>query len=335
MSETILITGASGFIGRRLMDRLRDDGRDVRGIDLSTDLKRGVVAGDVSQADPWQATAEGCGTVVHAAAASSPAATREIAWRTNVLGTRNVLDAAIAGGAKRFVHLSTVRVFGDTDFPDEVDETYPVRLNGDAYADTKVASEQVVLQAHAAGEIEATIIRAGDVYGPGSRAWTVLPVEAIRAHRFVLPAMGRGVFSPLYVDNLLDAIALLGAHDDAAGRVVTVTDGAGVSCREFFGRYSQMLGKAPPPVLPTLAAVGLAAVPEAAARIGGTDTDSNRVAMRWLARPGTYSIERARGLGYAPAVGLDEGMSRTEDWLREHGLLRGGGGKPILQRMRG
>ena len=60
-----------------------------------------------------------------------------------------------------------------------------------------------------------------------------------------------------------------------------------------------------------------------------------RPSSRWLARPGTYSIERARGLGYAPAVGLDEGMSRTEDWLREHGLLRGGGGKPILQRMRG
>jgi nucleoside-diphosphate-sugar epimerase len=321
--DEILITGASGFIGRRLMERLRDDGRDVRGIDISTDLNRRVVAGDIAEEGPWQAAAEGCDTVIHAAAATTPIATREVRWRTNVLGTRRVLDAAIAAGAKRFVHVSTVRAYGDTDFPDGVDESYPVRIDGDAYADTKVAAEQVVLQAHAAGEIECTILRAGDVYGPGSRAWTVLPVEAIRSHRFVLPAKGRGVFSPLYVDNLIDAVAQLGPHPESAGRILNVTDGVGMPCREFFGHYSRMLGKGPPPVLPTLAAIGLAAVPEAAARIGGTDTDSNRAAMRWLARPGTYSIARARALGFEPAVGIDEGMQRTEEWLGEHGLLRG------------
>ena len=137
------------------------------------------------------------------------------------------------------------------------------------------------------------------------------------------------------MDNLLDAILLLAGSDGARGLVVTVTDGAGIPCREFFGHYSRMLGKGPPPVLPTLAAVGLAAVPEAAARIGGTDTESNRTAMRWLARPGTYSIERARGLGYEPAVELGEGMRRTEVWLGEHGLLRRAEGKPIMERIRG
>lgn len=328
--EGILITGASGFIGRRLMDRMRESGREVRGIDISTDLNRQVVAGDIAESGPWQGAAEGCDLVVHAAAATTPTATREVRWRSNVLGTRKVLDAAIAAGAKRFVHISTVAVYGDTDFPDELDESYPVRVDGDAYADTKVAAEQVVLQAHAAGEIECTVLRAGDVYGPGSRAWTVLPVEALRAHRFLLPARGRGVFSPLYVDNLIDAVETLGANAEAAGAVLNVTDGAGVPCREFFGYYSRMLGKGQPPVLPTLAAVGLAAVPEAAARIGGTDTDSNRTSMRWLARPGTYSIARARALGYEPAVDLDEGMGLTEAWLREHGLLRGVPGKRPL-----
>ncbi len=79
-----------------------------------------------------------------------------------------------------------------------------MRPDGHTYVDTKIASEQVVLQAHAAGEIECTVIRPGDVYGPGSRPWTVLPVDAIRQNRFFLPAMGRGIFSPVYVDNLLD-----------------------------------------------------------------------------------------------------------------------------------
>ena len=84
-----------------------------------------------------------------------------------------------------------------------------------------------------------------------------------------------------------------------------------------------MLGKSAPPTLPSFAAIGLAALPEAAAKVGGVHTDANRAAMRRLARPGTYSIEKARRLlGYAPKVGLEEGMRLTESWLREHGLLR-------------
>ena len=321
--RSALVTGASGFIGGRLRERLLSGEVEVTGLDFATDLKRGVIAGDISESGSWQTAAEGCEVVVHTAAVVSNAASREVSWRTNVLGTRHVLDAAIAAGVKRFVHLSSVRAFGDADFPDGVAETYPVRPDGNAYVDTKVAAEQVVLQAHAAGEIECVILRPGDVYGPGSRPWTVLPVEAIRSNRFVLPAMGRGIFSPLYVDNLLDAIELACDHDAAPGQVFTITDGGGIECREFFGHYSRMLGKAPPRVLPTIAAMGLAAVPEAAAKIGGTDTEATRATMRYFARPGTYSIEKARSiLGYEPAVSLEAGMRETETWLRAHGLLR-------------
>ncbi|MEO7197098.1 MAG: NAD(P)-dependent oxidoreductase [Solirubrobacterales bacterium] len=321
--DSALITGAAGFIGSRLRQRLGDAGVEVRGLDFATDLKRGITAGDITEPGPWQASAEGSDVVIHAAAVVSNSASSEVYWRTHVLGTRHVLDAAVAAGAKRFVHISSVRAYGDTDFPDDVDETYPVRPDGNGYVDTKVAAEQVVLQAHAAGEIECTVLRPADVYGPGSRPWTVLPVEAIRSNRFVLPAMGRGIFSPLYVDNLLDAIELAADHPEAAGQVFNISDGRGVPCREFFGHYSRMLGKEPPRVLPTVAALGLVSVPQAAARIAGTDTESNRATMRYFARPATYSIEKARRvLGYEPKVGLDEGMRQTENWLRQHGLLR-------------
>jgi nucleoside-diphosphate-sugar epimerase len=317
------ITGASGFIGGLLRERLSAAGADVRGLDFSTDLKRGIVAADISEPEVWTAALEGAEVVVHAAAAVSDNVTRDVAWRNNVVGTRNVLDAAIAGGAKRFVHLSTVRVYGDADFPDGVAESYPVRPDGTPFTDSKIAAEQVVLQAQAAGEIECVILRPGDVYGPGARQWTVLAVDAIRGNRFVLPARGEGIFSPLYVDNLLDAIELACTVEDAAGRILTITDGVGVSCAEFFGHYSRMLGKGAPRTIPTLAAVGLAALPEVAARIGGTNPEATRASMRYLARPGTYSIAAAREkLGYEPAVGLDEGMRATEAWLQEHGLLR-------------
>jgi nucleoside-diphosphate-sugar epimerase len=321
--ESVLVTGAAGFIGGHIRERLLEADAAVSGLDFQTDLRRGIVAGDITEPGIWQDAAQGCDVVIHAAAVlDARRATPDVAWRTNVLGTRHVLDAAIAAGARRFVHISSVNVFGDTDLPQEVGEGYPVHPDGDPFAQTKLASEQVVLQAHAAGEIECTVLRPGDVYGPRSRRWTVLPVDAIRSNRFVLPARGEGVFSPLFVENLVDAVELAAERPEAPGQVFSITDGAGVPCREFFGHYSRMLGKSPPRVLPSLAAVGLAALPEAAAKIGGTHTDSNRAAMRWLARTGTYSIEKARRLlGYEPAVGLDEGMGITETWLRGHGLL--------------
>ena len=151
----------------------------------------------------------------------------------------------------------------------------------------------------------------------------MLPVELIRTNRFLLPARGQGIFSPVYVDNLLDGVLAAAAEAEAAGQVITISDGIGVSCAEFFGHYYRMLGKGEPRTLPTIPAVGLAALPEVAARVAGKDTEYNRTSMRYFARTGTYSIEKARTLlGYEPAIDLDEGMRRTEVWLREHGLLR-------------
>jgi nucleoside-diphosphate-sugar epimerase len=239
-----------------------------------------------------------------------------------VLGTRNVLDAAAAAGVGRFVHISSVRAFSDLDFPDGVDEQHPVRPDGNPYVDTKIASEQVVLQAHAAGEIECTIVRPGDVYGPGSRPWTVLPLEIIKSNRFLLPAMGRGVFSPVYVDDLVSGLVLAAERPEAAGQVFTIGPERGVPAKEFFAHYFRMLGKRGPLCLPTPLAVAAGRTAGAAERLRGNRTEINAASMLYLARPGGYSIEKARRLlGYEPKVDLDEGMRRTEAWLREQRLL--------------
>jgi nucleoside-diphosphate-sugar epimerase len=291
--------------------RLRSRGWEVDGVDLRD--------GDVASPGAWQERAAGADLVVHTAALVTNAAGLDDAWRVNVLGTRRALDAAVRGGASRFVHLSSVRAFSDLGFPDGVDESWPVRTDGNPYVDTKVAGEQVVLQAHAAGEIACTIIRPGDVYGPGSRPWTLMPLELIRARRFLLPAMGRGIFSPVFVDDLVDGLLLAAESDAGAGQVFTLAGGEGVPTKDFFGAYARMLGRRGVPVAPTPVAVALAAAAWAAAR---GNTEIRPQTMRLLARRGTYSIEKARRvLGYAPAVGLREGMDRTETWLRAEGLL--------------
>jgi nucleoside-diphosphate-sugar epimerase len=305
------LTGADGFIASAVASRLRADGWEVAGVDLAD--------GDVASAGSWQSRAAGASLVIHTAALVTNAADLDASWRVNVLGTRRALDAAVRAGASRFVHLSSVRAFSDVGFPDGVDESWPVRPDGNPYVDTKVASEQVVLQAHAAGEIECTVIRPGDVYGPGSRPWTLMPLELIRARRFLLPAMGRGVFSPVYVDDLVEGVLLAARSEAGAGQVFTLTGGSAVTTGEFFGSYVRMLRRRWVPVAPTWFAVAGAAVVCAAAR---GHTEIRPQTMRYLARRGTYSIDKARRLlGYAPAVDLTEGMARTEAWLRDRGLL--------------
>lgn len=318
------ITGALGFIGRSLATRLRAEGVEVRGVDVRAAAGEDVVAGDVAEPGPWQAYAEGCSLVVHTAAVVSNVAGLDGQWRTNVLGTRRALDAARDAGARRFVHLSSIRAFSDLGFPDGVDERWPVRPDGNAYVDTKIASEQVALQAHAAGEVEVVIVRPGDVYGPGSRPWTLLPLEAIRTGRFALPAGGRGVFSPVYVDDLVDGVLRAARHPGAAGQVFTLAGPEAMPTAEFFGHYARMLGVPEPRTLPTPVLAAVATVVGAIERSRGADSETTASAARYLARTGTYSIEKARGvLGYAPAVDLEEGMRRTEAWLRAEGLLDG------------
>jgi 2-alkyl-3-oxoalkanoate reductase len=205
--QRVFITGALGFIGRRLMERYREAGAEVSGLDVRADEGLGVLAGDLTQPGAWQDAASEADLIVHTAALVGMRGDENAYWRANVLGTRHALDAAGRAGVPRFVHFSSIVAFG-FDFNGTVDERHPVRANGVPYVDTKIASEQVVLQAHAAGEVACTIVRPGDVYGPGSHFWTATPVAELKARRLVLPAMGRGMLSPVYVDDLLDGVML-------------------------------------------------------------------------------------------------------------------------------
>ena len=315
----VFITGASGFIGGGLANHYRELGAEVRGMDVRADRAAGIVAGDVTARGPWQAHAEGCDLVIHTAAVVSlRLRDPDGVWRANVLGTEHALQAAERGGAERFVHFSSVTVFGMA-FPDGVDERHPVRTSQIPYPDSKIASELIVLQAHLDGRVPVTVVRPGDVYGPRSRAWAVQPVELLRARRFVLPAGGRGIFSPVHVDDLVAGVVAAAATPAAAGQVFTLSGGVGVTNREFFGAYADALGMR----LPTVPAPIARRVAAAVDRLDRNGTgDVNPRSVDYLMRTGTYSIAKAgRVLGWAPEVGLDTGMAGTLAWLRAEGLL--------------
>jgi nucleoside-diphosphate-sugar epimerase len=321
LPERVFVTGAAGFVGRALVDRFRALGSEVRGVDLRTDERDGIVRGDVTTPGEWQRHAEGCDVVVHTAAVVGMYSSPRGFWEGNVVAPRMVLDAAIAGGAQRFVHLSSIVVFGFV-FEGEVDERTPVRPNGVHYVDTKIASEQVVLAAHAAGELPCTIVRPGDVYGPRSRPWTTEPIRLLKARQFALPAGGRGMHSPVYVDDLVDGIVRAATTPEASGRIFILTGPEHMPISEFAGHYCRMLGVQGPRTVPTPVMRNVARVIDAAARLRGQRNEATPAAVDYLTRRGTYSIRRAREvLGYAPAHDLPSGMHLTEEWLRSAQLL--------------
>jgi nucleoside-diphosphate-sugar epimerase len=314
--DRALITGASGLIGGALAERLRREGVPTVGIARTPDPARGVVHGDVTRPVDWEPHLEGGDVVFHAAAIVRMHGSDEAFWRTNVYGTRQVLRTAARAGVKRVVVVSSVAVFG-VDFPDGVDESWPVRPHPSPYVQTKIAAEQVALQAHAAGEVEVVVVRPGDTYGPRSTTWTLGPLALQRAGLLVLPQRGRGILSPSFVDDVVEGLLLAATVPQAAGHVVTITGGTGVPAHRFFAGYSHALGVPRPRLAPTSVVRPLMGVTGWAQGRLGRDAVASRHAAELLCRPGSYDISKARRLlGYGPSVGLDEGMQRTADWLR-------------------
>ena len=318
---SVFVTGAAGFIGRALVERLRELGSEVKGVDLAAADDAAIVRGDVTRPGAWQSHAEGCDAVIHTAAVVGFYSDPMGYWEANVVAPRLALDAAVAAGAKRFVHLSSIVVHG-FDFVGEVDERSPVRPNGVHYVDTKIASERVVLAAHAEGEIECTIVRPGDVYGPNSRPWTVEPVRLLKARRLLMPGGGRGVHSPVFVEDLLDGTIRAAATPEAAGQTFILTGAEHMPFRDFAAHYCRMLGIELPRSAPAGVVRGAAALIDRVERLRGRRNEVTPAAIDYFMRRGTYSIARAREvLGYEPAHDLASGMELTERWLREQRLI--------------
>ena len=318
----VFITGANGFIGRALAQRYRGYGAEVCGVDFSADPAWNVAAGDLREIDRWRAQLAGADLVIHTAAVVSQVAPMRSAWEVNCHATRRLLTACREAGVSRFVQFSSVAAFG-FEFPDGVDESYPLITNGNSYTDTKITGEHTVLAAHAGGELDCTIIRPGDVYGPASRAWVVIPLQLMKSRQFILPDGGRGIFSPIYVDDLIDGVVLAAGLKQGAGQIFSLTSGAGVTCAEFFGHHWRWLGRQGSiPSLPKGLAIGMAETVGKLVRLAGRETEMGRGAIGLLSRRGTYSIDKARRqLGFEPKVDLAEGMRRSEAWARAADLL--------------
>ncbi len=245
----ILVTGASGFLGCRLVERLvlgerapvralaHRPGRSLRLARLPVE----IAWGDLRDRSSLARAVAGCQVVVHCAVrgGNDRRASREV----NVEGTRRLAEAAIREGVERFVHISTIAVHSYSP-PPEVSESSPMVPCGDVYAEGKIEAERELTKLMRRGALEVTILRLGNLFGPFSAAWTVRPLKHLRDGIVTLVDEGRHASNSVFVDNAIDAILLAIGQKSAAGEVFFITDDP-TSWRDWYGHYARWLGDPP------------------------------------------------------------------------------------------
>jgi nucleoside-diphosphate-sugar epimerase len=312
------VTGGSGFIGGRLIERLISEGHGVRALARSDAAAERIqasggepVPGDLADAGAMRAGAGGCELAFHAAATLGDWGDPEEFRRGNVEGTGNALRACAEAGVRRFVHVGTEAALLAGEPLHEVDETAPLRPDSPAlYSATKALAEQLVLAANRDG-FETVVVRPRFVWGVGDT--TLLPVltEMVRGGRFAWIGGGRHRTSITHVENTVEGL-VLGASRGAPGNVYFVTDGEPVVFREFVGELLATQGLSPPTrSIPSWLGRGLASAGEAAWRrlpLPGRPP-LTRFTYWVSSQECTIRIEKAREqLGYAPVKGIAEGL---------------------------
>jgi nucleoside-diphosphate-sugar epimerase len=244
-NATVLVTGATGFIGGRLAERLvvehgarvralvRNFGRAARLARFPIEL----VQGDLCSAESVDRAVAGCQYVFHCAYGSDG---QDDARRiVNAQGTRNVLDAALKHGIKRVVHTSTVTVYGNTaDGP--LDETAPRVKTGFAYGDSKIEAEQTALGYVGRG-LSVAVVQPTVVYGPFGTTFTIKPLEMLKTGRVILVNGGDGLANLVYVDDVVSGMLLAAVHEGAHGDSFILSGAEPTKWRTFYEAHEAML----------------------------------------------------------------------------------------------
>jgi len=321
MPETVLVTGATGFIGLALVKRLSASGLKVRclaraGADVSRLALPGVeiFRGDLLDAASLNAAVKGVNRVWHLGALVRPAGF--LIGRKQLLGNLNSINARATGelaqaaaraGVKRFIYFSSISALGPGENLSDAAAPRPLTY----YGKSKLAGEAALKAAALGTELEYVILRPSLIYGPGSPGWAPLFRSAGRAVVF-LPGRGRNMLSVCGLENLLDA-ALLAAGKAESGAAFNISEGS-VSVRELVLLIGSLLGKKPE--LVGLQVFFLKAV---------SSILDGLLALAGLYMPGFIGADRGRlyeacaswshdsagirKLGWSPAVSTREGLA--------------------------
>lgn len=295
----VLVTGASGRLGRSLIPLLQSMGYTVRAL---AQRKEGIISlpqgilpyfGDLCDRKALRDACDGVQSVYHLASiVSQHKAKPENILRVNVEGTKCVIDAAEAAGAGRFFFSSTVDVYGSKRHGvlTESSETRP----NDMYGESKLLAEREIAE-H--GSMRNAIFRIAAIYGPGFEGSFFKVMRAIKSGKILVIGSGTNVLALVHVRDLLEAFRLATASDKALG-VYNIADGESHTQEELLRKAAEMIGASPP----------ASHAPEPLVRIlakrRGLDSDE----LRFITSNRQIDISKARKeLGFRPVIGIDNG----------------------------
>ena len=321
----VLVTGATGFVGRALLSRLLDDGLDIPVAALRDQLTttksvlnvvQSAVVGTIDGQTAWGTALTGVSTVVHAAArvhvmADTSADPLAEFRRVNVDGTLNLARQAAVAGVKRFVFVSSVKVIGEATLLGQPFSEADVAAPQDAYGQSKHEAEMGLRDLAAVTGMEVVIVRPPLVYGPGvkanfaalmsvvQRGWP-LPLGAVNNQR-----------SLVALDNLVDLIVTCLDHPAAANQTFMVSDGQDLSTAQLVQGMAQAAGVSarllPVPVWAMQAVANLLGKGAAVQRLCGNlqvDISKARTLLDWVP-----PVTVAEGL--RRAMGAGDGLPRS------------------------
>ena len=237
--KTVFVTGATGFIGGRVCERLVLAGvKNVRALVHTANraarigrLPVQLCPGSLLDRSSLREAMGNSQVVIHCGLGVG---------RGIPEGTQNLLEAAHSAGVARFVNISTAAVYGLTPKPGSEIESAPLPHTGDPYCDNKGRAEKIVLRFGDRG-LPVVILRPSIVYGPYS-FWSTRLLQELREDHVALINRGSGACNTTYVDNLVDAIFLSIENDQALGQAFFITDGEPVTWGEFIQAHTKMLG---------------------------------------------------------------------------------------------
>jgi len=344
-SPSILITGALGWLGKRLCRLLAEGeynlplgglpairclvlpGQDPSAL-RALGPHVGVVPGDLRQpADCARFLENSAGAVlIHTAGVIHPRRVREF-YEINVQGAVNLLAAAKTAGIRRAVMVSSNSPLGANPHPDHLfDECSPYHPYRH-YGRSKMLMEQAVLTAFQAGALETVIVRPPWFYGPDQPPRQTLFFRMVKAGRALLVGSGENLRSMAYVDNLAQGLLLAATHPAAAGQIYWIADRRPYAMRQIIDTIERLLEEEfHIPVahrrlhLPGIASTAAAAA-DALLQAAGLYQQKIHV-LSEMNQTIACSIQKAeRELGYHPQVSLEEGMRRSIQWCLEQGIV--------------
>ncbi|NOY61672.1 MAG: NAD-dependent epimerase/dehydratase family protein [Gammaproteobacteria bacterium] len=327
----LLITGGTGFIGSRLTLKSLSDGHSVRLLGQANNTKEEdnlkmleskgveVTLGSVTDRDAVFRAAQGCDVVFHLAAAQHEMNVPDKHYYdVNVEGTRNMLDASIEAGVQRFVHGSTIGVYGSA-LDGEIDEQSALAPDN-IYGVTKHEGEALVLSY--ADQLPVSVIRISETYGPGD--WRLLKLfKGIKKRKFFVIGDGLNKHQLIYVDDLIDGLFAAATEESAVGEIFTLAGSEVLSTREMVDIIANEVdGSVPKVHAPMWPFMTLAVLMEKTLRPLGIQPPLHPRRMNFFKKSYYFSRKKAETtLHYSPQTNFSKGVAETAKWYKEQGLL--------------